>query len=154
MVLLMKKLYQLLIAAGSSLQSAFLLLMRLYWGWQLAQSGWGKLHNIGKVTEFFTSLNLPAPGPMAHFIATLELVGGILLFLGLTARLIAVPLTINLIMAYIIADREALFSFLSDPDKFTAAAPYNFLIVSLLVLIFGPGRFSIDGLLQLDRNPS
>jgi putative oxidoreductase len=146
----MKKLYQLLIAAGSNLQSLFLLIVRLYWGWQLAQSGWGKLHNIEKVTEFLTSLNLPAPGPTAYFIATLELVGGILLFLGLAARLIAVPLTINMILAYITADREALSSVLSDPDKFYAAAPYTFLIASLLVLIFGPGRFSIDKLLRID----
>jgi putative oxidoreductase len=146
----MKRLYALLIAVASSLQSPFLLVVRLYWGWQLAQSGWGKLHNIGKVTEFFTSLNLPAPGPTAYAISTLELVGGVLLFLGLAARLIAVPLTINMIMAYITADREALFSVLSDPDKFYAAAPYTFLIASLLVLIFGPGLFSIDRLLKLD----
>ena len=146
----MRKLYELLIAAGSNLQSLFLLIVRLYWGWQLAQSGWGKLHNIEKVTEFFTSLNVPAPGPTAYAISTLELVGGILLFLGLAARLIALPLTINMIMAYITADREALSSVLSDPDKFYAAAPYTFLIASLLVLIFGPGRFSIDRLLKLD----
>jgi putative oxidoreductase len=143
----MKKLYALLIRLCSSLQSPFLLLVRLYWGWQLAESGWGKLHNIGKVTEFFTSLNLPAPGLTAYAISTLELVGGISLFLGLAARLIAVPLTINLIMAYITADREALFSVLSDPDKFYAAAPYTFLIASLIVLCFGPGLFSIDALL-------
>jgi putative oxidoreductase len=64
-----------------------------------------------------------------------------------------------MIMAYITADREALFSVLSDPDKFYAAAPYTFLIASLLVLIFGPGRFSIDALLfdegqNSTRNPS
>jgi putative oxidoreductase len=146
----MKRLYELLIAGASSLQSPFLLIVRLYWGWQLAQSGWGKLNNIGKVTEFFTGLNLPAPGLMAYAISTLELVGGVLLFLGLTARAIAVPLTINMIAAYITADREALFSVLSDPDKFYAAAPYTFLIASLLVLTFGPGRFSIDRLLKLD----
>jgi putative oxidoreductase len=47
---IVEKLYRLLIAIASSLQSPFLLLVRLYWGWQLAQSGWGKLHNIDKVT--------------------------------------------------------------------------------------------------------
>ena len=71
-----KKLYRLLTRVGDSLQSPFLLFVRLYWGWQLAQSGWGKLHNIDKVTEFFMSLGLPAPGLTAHFIASLELVGG------------------------------------------------------------------------------
>jgi putative oxidoreductase len=49
-----------------------------------------------------------------------------------------------MIVAYITADREALFSIISNPDKFTAAAPYTFLVASLLVLILGPGRFSLD----------
>jgi putative oxidoreductase len=144
MIKVVRKLYRLLITVGNSLQSPFLLFVRLYWGWQLMQSGWGKLHNIDKVTEFFMTLGLPAPGFTAHFIASLELVGGILLFLGLAARLIAAPLTINMIMAYIIADQVALMSIFSDPDKFYAAAPYTFLFASLVILIFGPGKFSVD----------
>jgi putative oxidoreductase len=50
-------------------------------------------------------------------------------------------------VAFITGDREALFSIFSDPDKFYAAAPYTFLIASLLVLIFGAGKFSLDALL-------
>jgi putative oxidoreductase len=46
----------------SKLQFLFLLVVRLYWGWQFAQSGWGKLHHLDKVTDFFTSLNLSDPG--------------------------------------------------------------------------------------------
>jgi putative oxidoreductase len=147
MIKIVEKLYRLLIAVASSLQSPFLLFVRLYWGWQLAQSGWGKLHNIDKVTEFFMSLGLPAPGFTAHFIASLEFVGGILLILGLAARLIAVPLTINMIMAYIIADHDALMSIFSNPDKFYAAAPYTFLFASVVILIFGPGLFSADAVI-------
>jgi putative oxidoreductase len=78
-----EKLYRLLIRVSSSLQSPFLLAVRLYWGWQFAEDGWGKLHNLDKVTDFFTSLGLPAPGLTAASIASLELVGGILLALGL-----------------------------------------------------------------------
>jgi putative oxidoreductase len=148
MIKVVKKLYRLLITVGNSLQSPFLLFVRLYWGWQLMQSGWGKLHNIDKVAEFFMSLGLPAPSLTAHFIASLELVGGILLFVGLAARLIALPLTINMIMAYITADQVALMSIFSDPDKFYAAAPYTFLFASLLILIFGPGNFSVDAILS------
>jgi putative oxidoreductase len=146
------KLYRLLIAVASSLQSPFLLVVRLYWGWQLEQSGWGKLHNIDKVTEFFTSLGLPAPGLTAHFIASLEFVGGILLILGLASRLIGVALTINMIVAYITADYEALMSIFSNPDKFYAAAPYTFLVASVLILIFGPGLFSVDALISKLRH--
>jgi putative oxidoreductase len=62
----------------------------------------------------------------------------------LASRLNALVLTINMIMAYIIADHDALMSIFSDPDKFYAAAPYTFLVASLVILIFGPGLFSLD----------
>src|ERR1700739_2912072 len=137
-----EKYYALLIAASSRLQSPFLLAVRLYWGWQFMQTGWGKLSNLEKVTGFFTRLGIPAPAFNATFVSGLEFVGGVLLILGLGSRLIALPLVINMIVAYVTADREALFSFLSNPDKFIAAAPYTFLFAALLVLIFGPGRFS------------
>jgi putative oxidoreductase len=136
--------YRTLNRAADALQSPFLLLVRLYWGWQFIQTGWGKINNIPKVTGFFTELGIPFPGLNAHFIAGLEFVGGILVVLGLASRLIAVPLTINMLVAYVTADREALFSLISDPDKFYAAAPYTFLVASLIVLIFGPGKFAVD----------
>jgi putative oxidoreductase len=141
------KLYIRLSILASYLQSPFLLAVRLYWGWQLVQSGWGKLHHLDKVTNFFTNLNLPFPGPTAHFVSSLELVGGILLILGLGSRLISLLLTVNMLVAYWTADREALFAIFSDPGKFYNADPYTFLFASLLVLIFGAGLFSIDALL-------
>jgi putative oxidoreductase len=131
----------------SYLQTPFLLFVRLYWGWQLIESGWGKLHHLDKVTDFFTSLNLPMPAQMAVAISSLEFFGGIFLAIGLLSRLTALVLTINMIMAYVTADREALLSIFSDPDKFSAAAPYVFLIASLLILIFGPGRIALDSLI-------
>ena len=130
----------------SYLQHPFLLFVRLYWGVQLIQSGWGKLHNLDKVTDFFTSLNLPMPHQTAFLISCLELFGGLFLALGLLSRVTALVLTINMVMAYVTADREALSSIISDPDKFTAAAPYVFLVASLIVLLFGPGIFSLDAL--------
>jgi putative oxidoreductase len=128
------------------LQHPFLLFVRLYWGIQLMQSGWGKLHNLDKVTDFFTSLNLPMPHQMAVIISCLEFFGGFLLAVGLFSRLISLVLTINMIAAYVTADKEALHSIFSDPDKFTAAAPYVFLIASIIVFLFGPGVFSLDAL--------
>jgi putative oxidoreductase len=133
----------------SYLQSPFLLFVRLYWGWQLIQSGWGKLHHLPNVTEFFTSLGLPMPGQTALAISCLEFFGGIFLALGLLSRPTALVLTVNMIVAYITADREALLSIFSDPDKFYAAAPYTFLVASLIILIFGPGKIALDTLLGL-----
>src|SRR5262249_9322396 len=91
-----------------------------------------------------SSLNLPMPAQTALAISSLEFFGGIFLALGLLSRLTALVLTINMVMAYVTADREALFSIFSDPDQFYAAAPYTFLIASLLLLIFRPGRVSVD----------
>jgi putative oxidoreductase len=131
----------------SCLQSPFLLAVRLYWGWQLVQSGWGKLHHLNKITDYFTSLNIPAPALNAHFVSGLEFVGGILLILGLGSRLIGLLLTVNMLVAYWTADREALLSVFSDPGKFYNADPYTFLFASAMILVFGAGLFSFDTLL-------
>lgn len=139
--------YGLLIRVANSLQSPLLLAIRLYWGWQFAQTGWGKLNDINKVINFFTSLRIPAPALNAWFVSGLELGGGILLILGLGSRLIALPLVIDMIVAYLTADAEALGKIFSDPDKFYAAAPFTFLLASLIVLIFGPGKYSLDAML-------
>lgn len=140
----MKQLHDQFFGLFSYLQSPFLLVVRLYWGWQLAQSGWGKLHHLANVAEYFGTLSLPMPAQMAVFIACVEFFGGIFLALGLASRITGLVLTVNLTMAYVLGDREALLSFFSDPDKFVAAAPFAFLLVSLLVLIFGPGKISAD----------
>jgi putative oxidoreductase len=147
LILRVKNLHDKFFSLVSYAQTPFLLFVRLYWGWQLVESGWGKLHNLDKVTDFFTSLGLPMPGPTAVFISSLEFFGGILLALGLFSRLISLMLTVNLITAYITADREALSSIFSEPDKFMAAAPFTFLCASLLILIFGPGKIAVDTLL-------
>jgi len=144
---IIERLYNILISAASSLQSPFLLAVRLYWGWQFIQTGIGHLSHLDKVTDYFGSLGIPAPALMAPLISLLELGGGVLLAAGLASRLIAFLLTCNMMVAFITGDREALFSIFSDPDKFYAAAPYTFLIASLLVLIFGPGKICVDTLL-------
>ena len=140
--------YSLFEDGANSLQSLFLLIVRLYWGWQFCQTGWGKLHNMPHVVEFFTSLGIPAPALNAYFVSGLEFAGGILLALGLGGRLIALPLTFDMIVAYVTADRAALLSFFSKPEDFSAAAPFTFLMASLIILIFGSGRFSLDYLID------
>jgi putative oxidoreductase len=142
-----RKLYGWAVHGVSNLQSTLLLFVRVYWGVQMAQTGWGKLHNLSHVTEFFTSLGLPFPAFTATFISTIEFVGGLLLIVGLFSRFVGLILAADMLMAYIMADREALFSIFSDTSKFYAAAPYTFLCAALLIMIFGPGRASLDTLL-------
>ena len=141
------RVHSLFTRAGAYLQSPLLLAVRLYWGWQFFQTGYGKLMHMDKVVGFFTSLGIPFPAFNAYFVTWLECVGGGLLFLGLGSRVIALPLTIDMVVAYIAADREALFSIFSDPAKFYAADPYTFFFASLLILVFGPGKMSLDSAL-------
>ncbi len=133
---------------ASYAQSPFLLLVRLYWGWQFAQTGWGKLHNMPQITTYFASLNLPFPAFTAHFVAGVELIGGILLILGLLSRFTGLVLAINMMVAYWTGDKVALQSIFSDPGKFYVADPYTFLFASLMILIFGAGLFSLDRLFE------
>jgi putative oxidoreductase len=140
--------YARLLRILNSLQSPFLLFIRLYWGAQFFQAGWGKVQDISKPIDFFTQLGIPLPTVSAWFVSLLECGGGILLCLGLASRLISIPLTIDMIVAYITADRDAFRSIFANPDKFTGAAPYNFLYASLIILIFGPGVLSLDYLIK------
>lgn len=131
----------------NTLQPVVLLALRLYWGYQFVQTGWGKLQDISKPIDYFTQLGIPLPAFNAWFVSLLEFGGGILLILGLASRLISIPLVIDMIVAYVAADREALKSIFADPDKFMAAAPFTFLFVSVLILFFGPGSISLDYLI-------
>ncbi len=131
-----------------SLQSVFLLAIRLLWGGMFIQTGWGKWHDIPKVVGFFTDLGIPFPALNAYVVATTEVVGGIFLVLGLLGRLTPIPLIIAMTVAYITSEQEALQSLAKgDPDPFLSAAPFLFLFAALLILIFGPGRISLDHLL-------
>lgn len=76
-----------------------------------------------------------------------ECAGGLLLALGLFARPATVPLIFTMLVACWTADREALNAIVSDPDKFVTAAPFLFLLALLIVLVFGPGKLSLDALL-------
>jgi putative oxidoreductase len=139
--------YRRIVSGLSSLASPMLLAVRLYWGFQFAQTGWGKLHNLAKITAFFGSLNIPAPRFAAPAVSLLEFIGGVLLMLGLLSRPIAFLLACNMFVAYWTADHEALTSVFSDPGKFYIADPYTFLFASLMVVIFGAGFFAADTLL-------
>jgi putative oxidoreductase len=139
--------YALLVLWASRLQSPLLLAIRLYWGWQFCQAGWGKLHTHSDVTEYFMSLHIPLPGLNAWVVGLTECLGGLLLMLGLGARLVAIPLIGTMVVAYLTAERETLDVIFSDPSKFTGATPFLFLLGCLIVLACGPGAFSIDYLL-------
>jgi putative oxidoreductase len=148
MIALAQNFYRGVIACATWLQSPFLLLVRLYWGWQFFQTGKGKLMNLSKVTQFFESLGIPFPHAQAALDGVTELVGGLLLVVGLASRLISVPFMILLTVAYLTADIDRIRVIFSDPDKFVTADEFLFLFAVVIVFVFGPGAFSLDALID------
>ena len=140
--------YELLVAGGNSLQSSFLLVLRVYFFWQLFMTGQGHLAHIGKVADFFVTLGIPFPTLNAYLSSTVECFGSLFLIIGLASRLTAIPVAVTMAVAYLTADLEAVTSFFSDPDKFVQADPFPYFICALIVLVFGPGRFSVDALIK------
>ena len=132
------------------LQSPLLLAIRLYWGFQFMQDGWGKLTHLDKVAGFFTTLNLPAPGATALAVALVELIGGFLFFAGIASRLVSLVLFVNMTMAYLSVpdDRVNFLHFFSNPSDFYGATPYTYWFAALLILILGPGAIAADTLIS------
>jgi len=142
------KLYDSAVTLLNYAQSPLLLAIRLYWGWEFIQDGLGKLNHLDKVTDFFTSLNLPQPHLTAIFVSLLELIGGALFALGIGTRLISLLLFVNMTVAYLTAEPDAFAAILSNPDKFTAASAYNDWFATLIILIMGPGYLAVDTILR------
>lgn len=124
-------------------QVAFIgpLLPRLAVGYMFAETGWGKLQNIGQVVDFFTRIGIPAPEFQAHFVAGHELVCGALIVVGLATRLAAIPLTVIMAVALATAVEWEGLTGLIVTDEFTYAA------VLVWLLVAGPGAASLDALI-------
>ena len=145
--------YNLWVKAISCLQSPLLLVIRLYWGWQFFQTGKGKLMNLDRTAGFFQSLNIPHPHLNAIMAGCTECFGGLCLLLGLGSRILTIPLIFTMSIAYLTAESDALHAIFSDPDKFVSAAPFEFMLAAIIVLVFGPGKFSLDWLLARTLSP-
>jgi putative oxidoreductase len=147
----MTKLYRLWVSLISKLQSPFLLIIRLYWGWQFFLTGKGKLTHLDKTASFFASLHIPMPKVNAIMAGGTECFGGLLLLLGLGSRVITVPLICTMTVAYLTADTGAVKNIFNNPDAFVSAAEFQFLLTAIIVLIFGPGVFSLDAIIARMR---
>jgi putative oxidoreductase len=142
----MDKIYGFFIKIGSNLQSIFLLYMRLTWGHQFFLTGLEKLKSIPETIQLFTKLHIPSPTFHAYEVGIIEALGGILLIAGFASRIVSIPLIILTVTALSTAHAENLsgLSFITDPHILVIQRPYPFLITSILVFIFGPGRVSLD----------
>ena len=145
------RLYEKYVNLLSYLRSPFLLAIRLYWGWQFFLTGKGKLMNLDRTAGFFAQLHIPAPKLQAMLAGGTECFGGLLLLAGLGGRIATVPLVFTMCVAYATAHRDILMNVFKDPDAFVSAPPFLFLMTALIVLLFGPGAFSLDALIKRMR---
>jgi putative oxidoreductase len=119
-------------------------LARLTLGVVFIGTGWGKLHSLEKVTEFFTELGIPAPGFNAVLASSAEFICGLLLLVGLLSRLAAIPLIVIMIVAIFTAKSDNLHG-VSDLLGFEE---WTYIVLASWIAVAGPGPLSLDHLLQ------
>lgn len=111
----------------------------------------------------FTKLGIPFPAYTATFVGGLEIVGGILIILGLGTRLISIPFIIEMIVAILstkipmymgtyplplppVPPQVGIWAVLHE-----IRSEYAQLMTVAFLLIAGPGPLSLDAELQQDR---
>jgi putative oxidoreductase len=115
---------------------------RIAVGWVFVESGWGKLHNIEKVTGYFTSLGIPLPAVQAPMVAGIEFLGGIMLILGLATRIVSIPL-IGIMSVAILTAKWSEIASTSDLFGFSE---FLYIVLLLWLLINGPSNLALDHL--------
>ena len=98
------------------LQSAVLLIIRLFFGYELVITATGHLHHVPDMVKNFTDWGVPLPKLNVYISAYTELIGGWLLIVGLAARLISVPLVFNFIVAYLTASKDTVHMLIFGPQ--------------------------------------
>jgi putative oxidoreductase len=139
------------------------LLLRLMAGGVFLWEGILKFVYVNQGVGRFTKLGMPFPHLTANFVGYLEIVGGLLLLSGLMTRLIAIPFIIEMMVA-ILSTKVSLYLGTSplplppSPPQFGMWAvlheirsEYAQLLTTAFLLVNGPGRWSLDALLQKKR---
>ena len=118
-------------------------LARLTIGLVFFRSGWAKVHDLEKVTDYFTSLGLPAPAFQAQLASTAEFVCGGLLLLGLATRFAAIPLIITMCVAI----RTALWDQVDGLSSLVGLTEFAYIALLVWLATDGAGPLSLDRLL-------
>lgn len=139
--------YKWIIRFFSNWQSVFIFILRITWGHQFFLIGLKKFHNLEATAQFFSSFSIPLPHFSAFLVGTIEFLGGACLVLGFASRFFAIFLSIVMFTAYSTAHVHIFkdFAFVFNPSLIVNEHPFPFLMTSLIVLIFGPGKISLDG---------
>ncbi len=100
------------------------LLMRLYLAPVMLQAGWNKFNSFQDTVAWFGDpdwgLGLPFPSLMALLAISAELVGGVLLLVGLFTRLVTVPLMVTMLVAIFSVHWPNGWLAIADPSSWLA----------------------------------
>jgi len=125
-------------------------LARLTVGLVFFQSGWGKLHDLEKVTNYFTELGIPNAAFQARFASAAEFVCGGLLLLGLATRFAVVPLIVTMCVAI----RTAQWENVDGIGSLVGLLEFSYIALLVWLGTDGPGPLSLDRLIARIAKPS
>lgn len=128
----------------SSLADVPALLFRLILSYGFYKPAMMKIGNIDGIATWFASMNYPFPTLNAYMAAATETAGFILLFLGLATRLITIPLIFVMLVAIFTVHLGSGF----EAGNNGFEIPLYYLLMLFSLFISGPGRFSLDYLIE------
>lgn len=127
-------------------EQAAMLLTRLALGQVFIIAGWGKLQDIPGTAKNFEQWGFPAPELHATLAGSVELVGGILLVLGLLTRVGAGLLAVTMLVALVKVHWGQVKAALAwNPENdITGITAFVYLVLLLWLFARGAGVVSLD----------
>ena len=119
------------------------LVARITVGWIFLSTGWGKLHDLQKVIDYFRDLGIPHPELQAPFAAANEFVCGLLILVGFATRFACLPLIVVMFVAIGTAQWENVDSVAS----FLGLVEWAYVAIFVWLGLAGPGPISLDALI-------
>ena len=138
-----KKIYSQFSNISSYLNSLSLLFARLAIAYGFYEPAMRKWSDIDGVASWFGNIGIPMPLLNAYMSATTEILGVILLTIGLFTRLIAIPLIVIMIVAIFAVHLPSGFD--SGNNGFEIPLYYGLFL--MIFLSHGGGKFSLDYLI-------
>jgi putative oxidoreductase len=118
-----------------------LLVLRLTLAAVLLYHGLPKVMNFGATVGAFQSMHIPAPAVSAGFAVLTEVVGGILILLGVAIDLAGILVVIDMLGAIFLVHWANGFDF----TKGGWEHPFTVLAIGLALALAGPGRYAVGG---------
>ena len=116
-----------------------LLVLRLALAVVLLYHGLPKLMNFGATVGAFQSMNIPAPSVTAPFALIAEVIGGILILIGVAVDIAALLVIIDMLGAIALVHWANGFDF----TKGGWEHPFTVLCMALALALAGPGRHTV-----------